>query len=236
MSDAESQTNYFAYFSEIEEHFQQVRQSGGFLLSPLDWALIESWKEADIPLEAVHKGIDRAFEKWSARKRKFRTINSLAYCAQEVLEAAREIAEGGSEAERRSTESSFQPEELKAFFGERAEACRAAQAGASDALRATLASTAESLDKLAQAASEGPLDDLEAVEQRLTVLEDRLVAALTQAMSEDEMVEARTEMERQLGPHRRKMTADQLEALERRYLRRDCLERAGVPRLSLFYL
>jgi len=33
-----------------------------FLLSPLDWALVESWKASDVPLEAVLRGIDAAFE------------------------------------------------------------------------------------------------------------------------------------------------------------------------------
>src|SRR3954453_6385496 len=81
--------NYFNYFTEIEEHFRRVRGTGLFLLSPLDWALIENWRTAGVPLEAVLKGIDAAFEKWNNRKSKRRRlINSLAYCAQAVMEAA----------------------------------------------------------------------------------------------------------------------------------------------------
>src|SRR6202012_874909 len=80
--------NYFNYFTEIEEHFQRARGTGLFLLSPLDWALIEHWKNSGIPLPAVLKGIDEAFEKWRARKSKRQFINSLAYCAQAVAEAA----------------------------------------------------------------------------------------------------------------------------------------------------
>ena len=45
--------NYFNYYTEIEEHFQRARGTGLFLLSPLDWALIESWNNAGVPLEAV---------------------------------------------------------------------------------------------------------------------------------------------------------------------------------------
>ena len=56
--------NYFNYFTEIEEHFQRARGTSLFLLSPLDWALVESWKNAGVPLEAVLRGIDTAFEKW----------------------------------------------------------------------------------------------------------------------------------------------------------------------------
>src|SRR5947207_15935984 len=83
--------NYFNYFTEIEEHFQRVRGSGLFLLSSLDWALIETWKESGVPLDAVLRGIDRSFEKKEKRKRRVpRKINSLAYCAQEILAAGSE--------------------------------------------------------------------------------------------------------------------------------------------------
>ena len=47
--------NYFNYFTEIEEHFQR-RRGGILLLSTLDWALIETWKDAGIPLEAALRG------------------------------------------------------------------------------------------------------------------------------------------------------------------------------------
>ncbi|MFL6414048.1 MAG: hypothetical protein ACJ74Y_00020, partial [Bryobacteraceae bacterium] len=80
--------NYFNYFTEIEDHFRRARGTGLFLLSPLDWALIESWRTSGVPLQAVLKGIDASFEKWNARKVKRRLINSLTYCAQAVAEAA----------------------------------------------------------------------------------------------------------------------------------------------------
>src|SRR5947209_484467 len=80
--------NYFNYFTEIEERFRQARGTSLFLLSPIDWALIENWRSAGVPVEAVLKGIDAAFEKWRSRKVKRRLVNSLAYCAQAVMEAA----------------------------------------------------------------------------------------------------------------------------------------------------
>src|SRR6185437_10873407 len=83
--------NYFNYFTEIEEHFQQARGTGLFLRSPLDCALIESWKNAGIPLEAVLKGIDDAFEKWRSRKQKRQLVNSVAYCTQAVMNAHQRI-------------------------------------------------------------------------------------------------------------------------------------------------
>src|SRR5690348_9401480 len=71
----QSLINYFNYFTEIEEHFQRVRGTSLFLLSPLDWALVESWKNGGVPLEAVLRGIDGAFEKWRSRKVKTQMVN-----------------------------------------------------------------------------------------------------------------------------------------------------------------
>ena len=86
--------NYFNYFTEIEEHFQR-RRGSLLLLSTIDWALIETWREAGVPLAAVIKGIDTAFDKYDARKNKARVrrVNGLAYCAQEVISAMEEMKE-----------------------------------------------------------------------------------------------------------------------------------------------
>ena len=81
-------SNYFNYFTEVEEHFQRARGTGLWLMSPLDWALVESWKNAGVPLEAVLRGIDIAFEKWRSRKSRLRMINSIAYCTQPVMAEA----------------------------------------------------------------------------------------------------------------------------------------------------
>ncbi len=222
--------NYFNYFTEIEVHFQQARQSGVFLLSPLDWALIETWKQADIPLEAVLRGIDRAFEKWHKRKRKFKMVNSLAYCSQEVLDATREMADGRSDERKSPANSGFEAERLAAYFEENAAAVR--EAGDSE----THTAVANSLTQLGEAARAASLDELEAIEQRLSVLEGKLVAAAQQALSEELLLEIRQQMDSQLAPYRRKMSADQIDRLERQFIQRVSLERAGLPRLSLFYL
>ena len=99
--------NYFNYFTEIEEHFQR-RRGSGLLLNTLDWALIETWKDAGIPLAAVLRGIDEAFDRYDARPSKTRKVNSLAYCAQEVLSTAEEMKEaaaGGSASASTSKEA-----------------------------------------------------------------------------------------------------------------------------------
>ena len=87
--------NYFNYFTEIEEHFQR-RRGSILLLSTLDWALMETWKEAGIPLEAVIRGIDVTFDKWDQRPSKTRKVNGLGFCTQEVLAAAEEMKDAAS--------------------------------------------------------------------------------------------------------------------------------------------
>src|SRR5690242_3417148 len=88
--------NYFNYFTEIEERFQQ-RRGSLLMLSTLDWALIETWREAGIPLEAVLRGIDDAFDKHDQRVRRsvgrVRRVNGLAWCAQSVMKATEQAME-----------------------------------------------------------------------------------------------------------------------------------------------
>jgi len=220
--------NYFNYFTEVEEHFQRARGTGLFLLSPLDWALLESWKNAEVPLEAVLRGIDAAFEKWRGRRVKTQMVNSLAFCAQAVLTEAQTMAAGaGNPAQpkaRRDTAPLFALEDLRAYL---------------DANAASLppdhAETAASLRRLS-AEVELHYADLEALEQRLTVLEEKMIAIARLSQSEQEMFESRQELDRQLRPYRGRMTADQLAMLEKQYLERILLERANLPRLSLFYM
>ncbi|HTQ84913.1 MAG TPA: hypothetical protein VMI93_01775, partial [Candidatus Solibacter sp.] len=60
--------NYFNYFTEIEEYFWRKR-GAQILVSPLDWAILESWQKASIPVEVVLKGIDAAFESYARSRR-----------------------------------------------------------------------------------------------------------------------------------------------------------------------
>src|SRR5258708_2405071 len=109
-------SNYFNYFTEVEEHFQRVRGTGLFLLSPLDWALIETWKDAGVPLEAVLRGIDVAFEKWRQRKNRRQAVNSLAYCTQAVMAEAEILAGVAIPSQRKEAAAPFDLDELRAYI------------------------------------------------------------------------------------------------------------------------
>jgi hypothetical protein len=225
--EADWVNNYFNYFTEIEEHFQRARGTGLFLLSPLDWALIESWKNAAIPLDAVLKGIDDAFEKWHSRKRKHRFVNSVAYCAQAVLEVAQR-APSPRQVGMQTGDAPFAAEELRTHLKKAAEILRARP-------EASFQEIASSLEALA-AAAEHHVHQLEDLERRLTAMEDKMVAAARTLESDETLYSIRSALDAELRPYRGKMTADQLATLERRYLDSAILERAKLPRLSLFYL
>ena len=219
--------NYFNYFTEVEDHFQRARGTGLFLLSPLDWALIETWRQAGVPLEAVLKGITDAFEKWHSRKQRRRSVNSLAYCAQAVLEqAGRTPAQrdrGASEAQ-----DLFEVEQIATHL-------RGAAASLQSRVEPALQEVARTLESLAEHAPTH-VRNLEELEQRLTALEEKIVAVLRSSESDESLFFIRRSLEAELKPYRSKMTSDQLSTLERRYLESALLERAKLSRLSLFYL
>jgi hypothetical protein len=229
VSEAEDWTyNYFNYFTEIEEHFQKARGTGLFLLSTLDWALIESWKNSGVPLEAVLRGIDAAFEKWRSRKSKIQVINSLAYCTQAVLTEAQAMAGLAPPSTARPAAPPFDLEELRCHLTLNASELRKRS-------ELVFQEIAAALERLA-AEVESHYQNLEELERHLAALEDRMIAATRTLATEEDLVAARRELDFQLRPYRGKMTAEQLATLERQFLDRRLLESAGLPRLSLFYM
>jgi hypothetical protein len=233
--------NYFNYFTEIEEHYHR-RRGTTLLLSTLDWALIETWKNAGVPLEAVLRGIDDAFDKYDQRPTKSKKVNSLAYCSQAVLAAAedmKEAAVGTSGKENSDPQPGFDAAQLAFFLRENADRLEKIKiperAGFSPETIAR--ETAASLrDIAAQIENNKKLPSLEQLEQRLTVLEEKLFAVLMAATPDNDLVDVRMQADRDLSPYRRNMTATQIEQLHKQYVRKRLLERSGIPRLSLFYM
>jgi hypothetical protein len=219
-------TNYFNYFTEVEERFQKARGTSLFLMSPLDWALVESWKNAGVPLEAVLRGIDAAFEKWRAKKKRGQNVNSVAYCTQAIMVEAQAMAGVASARGRKESAPPFTLEALESYLASNARDIRK-QPGFEE--------IALAVDRLASEAST-LFHDLEDLEQRLTALEDKMIALARVRQTDEDIVRAHRELDLQLRPYRGKMTAPQLAMLEKQYLERQLFESAGLPRLSLFYL
>ena len=243
--------NYFNYFTEIEDRFQQ-RRGSLLMLSTLDWALIETWREAGVPLEAGLRGIDAAFDNHDAQRlragaRRRRKVNGLAWCAQAVLEAveqSREAAIGAapaadSEAPR---ESGFETARIARYLTHNAAALLRAAANLPPAARTAAVETADRLTELATSLS-SPTDNLqpatrnlEDIDRTLTVLEEKLFAALLTATSEDQLVALRAQADRELAPYRGRMQAVQIKQVQQQFLQKRLLEAHALPRLSLFYM
>jgi hypothetical protein len=234
--------NYFNYFTEIEEYFWKKR-GAHLLVSPLDWAIMETWQKAGVPLEAALKGIDRAAESYArSRRGAGRAMKTLAYCTDAVLEAAEEMNEAAAGAtqrpERAAAGAAFPVEELRAYMDRNiALARKAAEKFSPDHADMTsrileIAAAAETARELL--ATPGSLD-LEDLERRLTVLDDKVYAAVTADASEELQLNIRREMDGQLALYRRKMKAEQIALVERQYLQKRLLEEFGLVRFSLFY-
>jgi hypothetical protein len=226
--------NYFNYFTEIEDHFQR-RRGTLILLSPLDWALMEIWKDAGIPLDAVLRGIDAAFDKWERRPKRTRKVNGLAYCAQEVLAAAEEMKEAAVGSDPRPKAAPGLESTTVADFL-RQNAAELQGATLPESVRIIADETAAGLISMADAFAAGNPPAMEDVERRLTVMEEKLFAALLAATPEAALLAVRTDADRDLAPYRSRMNAQQIEQLHKQYLQKRLLEQHKLPRLSLFYI
>lgn len=225
--------SYFNYFTEIEEHFQR-RRGTLLILSTLDWALIETWKDAGIPVEAVLRGIDATFDKYDRRPVKTRKINGLGYCSQEVLAAAEDIKEAAVGTERApEKQAALQTSEIATYF--RKNAALIIKAVVPQGAGSLIQEQSHALEQLATASENGPVN-LEDLERRLTVMEEKLFAALLAGTPDEVLVEIRAQADRDMVPYRSKMSAPQIDQLLKQYVNKKLLERYKLPRLSLFYL
>ena len=149
-------------------------------------------------------------------------VNSLAYCAQAVATEAQAIA-NGMVGKNVDAAAPFEIDTLRGYVKANAAALR--KAGHED-----LAASLDSLDL------DALYGDLEQLEQRLTAVEEKMIARLRAAANEESLFEARRSFDAELKAYRSKMSADQLAMLEKQFLERKLLQASGLPRLSLFYL
>lgn len=230
--------NYFNFFTEIEHRFQQ-RRGSLLMLSTLDWALIETWRDAGIPLEAVLRGIDTAFDRHDAkhaRNPRTRKVNGLAWCSQAVAEAAEQAAEattgtlipGAVEA----AATGFEPTPVAAYLNRNA--AKVAAATLPGIAAEVAATTAARLRDLAGTLT--PTTPLESLDRNLAILEEKLLNALQIAAPEEDLLRLREQAARELAPYRGKMQAVQIKQVQAQFLHKRLFEAYALPRLSLFYM
>ena len=235
--------NYFEYFSEIEERFI-ARRGSVLLLSTLDWALIETWREAGVPLAAVLRGIDDAFDKYESRKARAKgrlaKVNGLAWCAQAVMAAATEMAEAAVGVQNPTSsqgDTGFETERVAAFLHRNAALlANASQAASVPALQTAIAGTGARLEELAAEVRLGSHPALDELDRNLTVLEERLHAGVVANLPEADLVALREAADREVGAFRGQMGAVQTRQVREGLLHKRLFEAHGLPRLSLFYM
>jgi len=206
--------NHFNYFTEIEDAFVR-RRAKHLLLSPMDWALIESWKEMSVPLHVALRGIEKAFDSWESKPRK-RTIKSLLYCQEEV-------------------EAQF-AEWREARVGAADEAAEREESGAQKNFTDTLERAAALLAEVEEdfAASASP--DAQKLEQSLSGLERMISDAIHAVAGSEQIATIEGEVKEQLRPYRKHMEPAVYQQTFANLLLKRLREQFGIPRLSLFYL
>ncbi|CAN5437415.1 hypothetical protein BH20ACI1_BH20ACI1_30810 [soil metagenome] len=234
--------NYFNYFSEIESAF--IRRRGrNLLLSPLDWALIETWQEREIPLHIVLRGIEKVFDGVDKQPARKRTIKSLMYCREEIEAQYSEWLESqigktsdskfqipNSEIkEENSTQGElFSNETIAAHLEKVTDELKSAKVKAKGGLSKTLEEVLNCLTRLRKKFS-----DVENLEKDLEKLDALIDDSLLQSFSNEKV---KSELEKEIASYKNKMETEVYQRTYNLMLLKRLREQAKIPRLSLFYL
>jgi myosin heavy subunit len=235
--------NYFNYFTEIEDAF--VRRRGKHLfLSPMDWALMETWKQQGIPLHIVLRGVEKSFDSYEAKPRK-RTVKTLLYCQEEVEAQFAEWVESHVGSADDSPESETESDKTPFSFAaitEHLERCRGtlselakSRREADDLSEALTRASALLVDIETDFASSTTLDTRK-LEDSLTGLERMLNDSMFSVVSSTALEELKNGIKEQLKPYRSQMEAAVYKQTFDNLLLKRLREQFGMPRLSLFYV
>jgi hypothetical protein len=242
--------NYFNYFTEIEDAF--VRRRGKhLLLSPMDWALIESWKEMNIPLHVALRGVERAFDSWEAKPRK-RSVKTLLYCQEEVEAQYAEWIEsrvGAGPQQEREDEAASRSENEQLPFRRSAilehlrlgrlallELGNERKRAHEDDFCEVLFRAAGLLEELESEFEESSSPNAQKLEDSLTGLERMLSDSILSVVPSGQLDALTSEVEGQLRPYRNHMERAVYQQTKDNLLLKRLREQFAVPRLSLFYL
>ena len=238
--------NYFSYFTEIEDTF--IRRRGKHLmLSPIDWALIESWKERGVPLHVALRGVEHAFDSYDAKKRK-RSVKSLLYCQEEVEAQYAEWLESRVGSHDESPEGSAEVSPDATPFSREVVVAHLARSldtllelardreTQQDELSEALARATSLLSAIRDDYVSAARPDTRKLEDSLTGVDRLLDSAITATIPGEQLESATQTVEAQIKPYKRHMDKSAYEQTRDNLLRRRLRDHFGLPRLSLFYL
>lgn len=249
--------NYFNYFTEVENEFVK-RRGSHMLVSPLDWSLIENWKQRGVPLHIVLRGINSSFDGYDKRAQRGRKVNTLFFCQQEIealylqyREArvgSNELATNGTNANQdqhdtnnastaEAAPAAFAPARVIEYLSEHRETLEIlSKESAHDwPLAETFTRTATRLQQLVDEIRTTRQLDSEALERDLTIIEELILDALKQSTLPATLAEYEADAKQRLRTYRDKMNPEVYEQTLSNYLGRRLREHFRVPRLSLFY-
>jgi hypothetical protein len=244
--------NYFNYFTEIEEEFVK-RRGSHLLVSPLDWSLIETWKQRGVPLHIVLRGINVSFDAYDQKASRGRKVNSLLYCQQEVEAMFLEYCESrvglsndasndvriekGNEANGRDKDP-FNPEAIIEYLTEHHVALEklAGKHSPDTILSETFSRTAARLAKIIADLRESKNVSPEALEIDLTMIEEVILDGLRANAGEEKLAELQKDGNKQLKSYRQSMEPAVYKLTLDNFIARRLREQNHVPRLSLFYI
>ncbi len=224
--------NYFNYFTEIEDTFVRRRQKH-LLLSPLDWAMMESWQDRGIPLHIVIRAIESVFDVFDKQPPGTRTIKSLFYCREEVEAQYAEwvTAQTGKHQETgdESRETAFSRDKITQHI---AKAIQRLEKNENEFLREDISRAVTRLNELA-----GNLaDDPETVDATLGDIEKLLDRAMLANWDKAHLKGIERDISSQLRGYKSDMEPEAYKTTYDLMLLKRLREEAGIPRLSLFYL
>ncbi|MBL8148750.1 MAG: hypothetical protein JNN15_02355 [Blastocatellia bacterium] len=252
--------NYYNYFTEVEEAFVS-RRGAPMLISPLDWALIESWRSMGIPLHIVLRGINKSFESYNLEPTRTKRVNTLFYCQQEVLSNFKDYVNSQIGANNPPTKPSASPtpsttsnqtaskpdegdffpkQELIGYISSRCRELEQARKSSSDKgfanLQDALWRTITRLADISAELSQSSTINTEALEKDLSLLEDMIYENLRKDISQDQLNQLYEEAEHQLRPHKKRMEKEVYVQTLENFVAKRLREIYLIPRLSLFYM
>jgi len=234
--------NYFNFYTEIEEFFIQKRGKH-ILLSPLDWMLIETWRQMEIPLTVVLRGIDRAVSLFQEKESRYRFVNSLYYCNQAVLEEQEKYllsktgggaggAEAGDGSEEPAADAGMGTAQVEEHLrGFRQALLAFGEARTDEPVRETVTRIEERLDEILAAHQGG--GDPDSLERQLVILAELLHPCLEECLTPEERKAMLRESRAELRHHRRNLPPEMYERILRNLYLKKLREHFLIPDLSL---
>lgn len=218
--------NYFNYFTEVEEYFTRKRGKN-LLVSPLDWCLIELWRDSGIPLHVVLRGIDRSFE--GAEKRRKKAPLTLYYCHPAIIEAFEEYTEamvGASNQQVEEAPGEFSPDEVMGFLTE-------LEGRLNSFSGEVFVRAVERVAALRSELSSRRQMDYQEVDRDLSGAGTMLAEALMEQLGKEKLKELRSQVRQETRLYRKRLSKEMSRRLEQNYLERKVLALHNLPEFTL---